>query len=215
MLGSMRTNTHLKLGSWLIAPCVALLAIALWVGEAVSQSGPGFSCVGKLTPTEATICGSSRLASLDRQLNGIFAAVRRRVTTSGWLRDEQRDALLSRSACGANVSCIANWYESRIAQLNSRLALYSNVPSDQPSAPKSVVCIRPVFEQEQQLRAAIDGSEVRTREISDAIIYLRSEFCRSTTRQMSSEGSVSLGDNCYQYWGNLDGERVYWGVCSE
>jgi hypothetical protein len=80
---------------------------------------------------------------------------------------------------------------------------------------KTVICIRPTFAQEMKLRATIDGSSERTKEVADAIIYIRDRFCRTTTEKMVSDTETHVGDNCYQYSGLFRGERVYWGQCLE
>ena len=80
---------------------------------------------------------------------------------------------------------------------------------------KTVICIRPAFAQEMKLRATINGSSERTREVADAIIYIRDRFCRTTTEKMISDTETHIGANCYQYSGLFRGERVYWGQCLE
>jgi len=80
---------------------------------------------------------------------------------------------------------------------------------------KTVICIRPTFAQEMKLRATIDGSSERTKEVADALIYIRDRFCRTTTEKMVSDTETHVGDNCYQYSGLFRGERVYWGQCLE
>lgn len=82
-------------------------------------------------------------------------------------------------------------------------------------AQTTAICIRPIFSQEMKLRSMIDGTANRTREIADAINYLRAEFCRTTGNKMTSDHSTHLGDNCYEYSGLLADERVYWGQCHE
>ena len=79
----------------------------------------------------------------------------------------------------------------------------------------TTICIRPLFEQELKLRASLDGSYAKTKEIGDAINYLRGQFCRSTEENMTSDNRKKVGENCYEYSGMHDGERVYWGQCHD
>jgi hypothetical protein len=117
--------------------------------------------------------------------------------TRGDLSDARREAL---------QSCQRNGLECSISE-----AFCDAVIEQQ----KALICVRPTFEQETKLRAMIDGSDARTREVADAILYIRDRFCRTTTDTMVSDTETHLSDNCYQYSGLFRGERVYWGQCLE
>jgi uncharacterized protein YecT (DUF1311 family) len=82
---------------------------------------PSFDCSKARTPDELEICRNGMLASLDRQLDGLYAAVRDRSNGDRQiaLRDEQRSWLRQRAACLSNDTCLLDTYRSRIAQLRS------------------------------------------------------------------------------------------------
>ncbi|MFO0974738.1 MAG: lysozyme inhibitor LprI family protein [Phycisphaerae bacterium] len=86
-----------------------------------------FSCDGRLTSSERTICGSDELRRLDEHLARVYGrlwdaygdradAERRRLE----LRDEQRTFLSGRDACGPSARCIARAYRGQIAMLSDR-----------------------------------------------------------------------------------------------
>lgn len=83
------------------------------------------------------------------------------------------------------------------------------------NASSVVICIRPVFEQELELRKQIDGSQEKAERIAKAIVYLRNEFCRSISDTPESASSSQIAENCFQYSGTYRGEKVYWGQCHE
>jgi uncharacterized protein YecT (DUF1311 family) len=82
---------------------------------------PSFDCSKARTPDELEICRNGLLASLDRQLNIMYTAVRDRSNGDRQiaLRDEQRSWLRQRAACLGNDACLLDTYRSRIAQLRS------------------------------------------------------------------------------------------------
>ncbi|MFL9825165.1 caspase family protein [Rhodoplanes sp. SY1] len=89
-------------------PAVAALPVA-----------PSFDCTVDTGPNERAICGSARLARLDRDLDTLYRALRARLRPERQtvLRDEQRVWIRQRTACGSDEPCLAAAYESRIAQL--------------------------------------------------------------------------------------------------
>lgn len=78
---------------------------------------------------------------------------------------------------------------------------------------RTLICVRPLFEIERELRDKINGSSVRTREVADAINYLHTEFCRVTEDELAEGNRQIISDNCYQVSGEYRGETVYWGEC--
>jgi uncharacterized protein YecT (DUF1311 family) len=82
---------------------------------------PSFDCGKAHAPDELEICRNGMLASLDRQLDALYAAVRDRSNGDRQiaLRDEQRSWLRQRAACLSNDACLLDTYRSRIAQLRS------------------------------------------------------------------------------------------------
>jgi hypothetical protein len=82
-------------------------------------------------------------------------------------------------------------------------------------AASTLICIHPVFAEEQRLRGSIDGTEERTNEIAEAINYLHAKYCRVIEEELSYDSKEYTADNCFQYTGIFRGERVYWGQCHE
>lgn len=92
-----------------------------------SASGPSFTCRAGLSPSEATICGDSSLASLDSELSHSYQtalhatdakqdAVRRSYLVSmqrQWLKERNKQ-------CGADAACLEEFMKSRIDELDAK-----------------------------------------------------------------------------------------------
>lgn len=91
-------------------------------GGLPANPSPSFDCATNRSVAEIAICGSGRLSHLDRQLDGVYGNIRRRLnrTSQQALRDEQRAWLQRRDGCGGNEACLIEAYETRIAELQSR-----------------------------------------------------------------------------------------------
>jgi hypothetical protein len=79
----------------------------------------------------------------------------------------------------------------------------------------TTICARPLLEQELKLQRLIDGSDERTKEVADAIVYLRSQFCRTTDDALLADSQQHVTENCHQFSGLFRGELVFWGECYE
>jgi hypothetical protein len=86
------------------------------------------------------------------------------------------------------------------------------------------LCLQPVFKEEVRLRANLDGSASKTREVAAAINYLRQKYCRAIEtdgrlpaglQPLDSEDVGNTGGACNLNSGMFRGERVYWGACHE
>jgi uncharacterized protein len=200
--------------SAIVANALGLLVNVTYYSLVFAQSGPAFNCAGKLNASESAICRSSELSFLDQQLSSAYAALLREsvgLSLRSGFQSEQKEWLRQRNSCGSDETCIAAKYNTRIEQLRG-------VAQVSPGAsPRRIVCVRPIFEQEMQLRTKIDGTPKRTQDVAEAIVYLRNEFCRSTTELMTPDQVVPIANaqNCYQNTALLRGERVYWGFCYE
>lgn len=85
-----------------------------------------FDCASdKLSATEKTICADEYLSGADNVLNRRWDAVYTSSTSRSLLKAQQLDWLKQRTSCGADVDCIKQGYQERIAQL-SRLATFSS-----------------------------------------------------------------------------------------
>lgn len=84
---------------------------------------PSFDCGATKLPVEIAICANRRLAELDVELVQVYALAKARMTKqqSDALLETQRQWLRQRNACGGDVSCIENYYVSRIRQLRGFL----------------------------------------------------------------------------------------------
>lgn len=104
---------------------------------------PSFNCMKATRSDEATICGNSELASFDRQLQGLYEAVRDAVAPGDriFLRDTQRFWLQKRNACGTSVNCIAGLYRSRISEL--KILLAGPITTPPPVATRPPTTTRP------------------------------------------------------------------------
>ena len=106
--------------------CVALLIALLSIlpangpafGRVQRASGPSFSCAGRLSPTEALICGDSELGAYDRAI--ALTRVHRRHSSAsniadrlGWLR--------RRNACGQQRGCVLDAYKDRLGDLDAQI----------------------------------------------------------------------------------------------
>ena len=102
----------------------AALALLFQSATVVQGQQPSFNCATDTHPDERTICTSSVLSQLDRQMDALYNAARESVDGERQLllRDAQRNWLRQRAACGANANCIAGLYRTRIAQLQTMLA---------------------------------------------------------------------------------------------
>jgi uncharacterized protein YecT (DUF1311 family) len=113
--------------------CVNLGRVSVTVGACfISLLGsvsdlhaqPSFNCQTDRAPDERTICSSSALSALDREMNDLYFVLRDSLDSVQqiMLRDEQRAWLAQRVACSTNAACISRLYQSRISQLRTRLA---------------------------------------------------------------------------------------------
>jgi uncharacterized protein len=117
---TMPMKTILRTG----LPALALVAILFAAAPAHAADYAPLNCAAAKSPTERTICGNYALGQLEARMATLyewapsFVAMGQR----GDLQDAQRAFLKTREACGANVGCIRNAYEGRIAQLQAVMA---------------------------------------------------------------------------------------------
>ena len=82
---------------------------------------PSFDCRADLNPIERAICGDSGLSARDRMLSETYYRLADSLSSGDRiaLRDQQRDWMRRRNACGSQPHCIAQAYDQRIAQLQA------------------------------------------------------------------------------------------------
>lgn len=79
--------------------------------------GASFDCKLSTNRVERLICTNVQLSSLDEALSEMFLAVVEKTEFPARLRSEQKNWLSRRNSC-ADVSCVRQEYEDRIAQLS-------------------------------------------------------------------------------------------------
>lgn len=78
---------------------------------------PSFNCALAHTVVEGMICGSTKLSAMDSKLASLYEAKLKRTHEPSVLRGKQLAWIRKRNACGANVICLEQSYQERIAQL--------------------------------------------------------------------------------------------------
>jgi uncharacterized protein len=104
------------------AATVVLFGALAFGTPAVAAS---FDCGQASHPDEHAICANRSLSDMDVEMATLFR-VRMELPmlmgSRGAARDEQRDWLVTRSACGSDIGCLTAAYRTRIDQLNSTIA---------------------------------------------------------------------------------------------
>jgi uncharacterized protein len=108
----------MRMTAALIATAIAAVAFA---SPAAAAS---FDCSKAKAPDEIAICANPDISALDSEMGGLWFAYSQipfLMGMSGNRQDEARQFLQTRSACGANVSCLKGAYTQRIATLKQQL----------------------------------------------------------------------------------------------
>ena len=87
---------------------LAFLALLL-LGAAVPSAKPSFSCSGRVSPTEATICADPELAAWDRAIAKIYRLTDR---SDPGIATRQSAWLSKRDRCGAKRTCVLAAYHT-------------------------------------------------------------------------------------------------------
>ncbi|MEY8801992.1 ATP-dependent Clp protease proteolytic subunit [Leisingera sp. XS_AS12] len=79
-------------------------------------NGPSYDCGKAATLTERTICSSRDLWPMDRMMASLYFRFRANMDgpRASEFLNTQREWLKRRNACGANISCLAERYSSRL-----------------------------------------------------------------------------------------------------
>ena len=112
----------------------------------VAMSPPSFDCRTARNADEQAICGNAALAALDRTLSSLYYGLADRLPADARvaLRREEGDWLGRRRACADAVPCIAQAYNTRIAELQQRgSGGYTPPPAPAPMPP---AVVRPGFD---------------------------------------------------------------------
>jgi uncharacterized protein len=100
----------------LLASAALTIVAGLTAAEAAT---PTFGCKGRLNAAERAICGSHRLADLDRRLSRQYWALHAALPRADRkaLRKDQRAWLAVRNGCGDSEYCLESEYLDRMSQL--------------------------------------------------------------------------------------------------
>jgi uncharacterized protein len=105
------------------AAFMASVCLAAHAAVAPAEAA-SFNCAKAKTATEIAICNTPHLSDLDTQmatLYGVRMQIPMLMGAREAARDEQLAFLARRGACGADVACIQQAYQSRIAVLNQTI----------------------------------------------------------------------------------------------
>lgn len=88
----------------------------------MAAATPSFDCRTDTQPVEQAICADSGLSARDRKLSESYYRLADMLPQAERfaLRDQQRDWIRRRNACGSLVPCIAQAYDQRLAQLQAQ-----------------------------------------------------------------------------------------------
>jgi uncharacterized protein len=89
--------------------------------QALAAVTPSFDCTADTKPVEQAICSDTSLSARDRKLSESYYRLADGLSSGERmaLRDQQRDWIRRRNACGNQAPCIAQAYDQRIAQLQA------------------------------------------------------------------------------------------------
>lgn len=120
-----------------------LLAGLLLIGPAAAQVA-SYDCADAASASEHAICASPSLGRKDVVVATYYdLLVHLKPAIAGMayrefddrMRDEQRQFLATRNACGANTSCLEKSYDDRLAVLRKTIDRNAAVVFDDPSHP--------------------------------------------------------------------------------
>lgn len=106
----------------------AALALLAFPGAAEAAS---FDCAKARTTDEIAICSNQTLGERDVEMATLYKVLTHLLAMGGRgaVQDEQTEWLASRGQCGADVACLTQRYDQRIAALNAGLEeVYSRGP---------------------------------------------------------------------------------------
>jgi uncharacterized protein len=103
---------------WLLAALLAATMCAPCAASA-SEYAP-LNCAQAKSATEKTICSNYALGQLEARMATLYGIATSLVAMGrrGAIKDEQREWLKKREACGARVACLTDIYDTRIRALN-------------------------------------------------------------------------------------------------
>jgi uncharacterized protein len=121
---------------------ISALLGGLVLAAPVAAQVASYDCAKASTAVEHAICASPSLGRKDVVVATYYdLLLRLKPAIPGMayrefddhLRDEQRQFLATRDACGASVSCLEKSYDDRLASLRKTFDRYSAVVFDRPA----------------------------------------------------------------------------------
>ncbi len=106
--------------------------------RAVTVEGkPSFDCAKAHSETAQAICGSTNLVQFDLQLAKLFWAKMAKLKGSSAEEERRRqyDWGVARNQCGADIACMEQSYQRRIAELGGQVPVAAAQPSQPSQAP--------------------------------------------------------------------------------
>lgn len=129
--GQGQRHTEAKPGAERLPACLRgdvepwfpiVVGMALFASAAHSVAA-GIDCARAKRPVEQTVCASSELRQSDERLSRAYARLQRAAPGQREaLRAAQLEWLKTRDQCGADPACLDSRYQSRMADLQARLA---------------------------------------------------------------------------------------------
>lgn len=103
---------------------LAIGAAALLL-PASAATAAGFDCAKAASADEHAVCDNPNLSALDSEMTGLWYAYSRvpmLMGESGNRQDQAEAFLARRKACGADVACLTQAYQERIAELQKQIS---------------------------------------------------------------------------------------------
>jgi uncharacterized protein len=165
----------------------------------VAMTPPSFDCRTARNADEMAICGNAALAALDRALSNLYYGLADRLPADARvaLRREEGDWLARRRACADAAPCIAQAYNTRIAELQQR-ASGGYTPPPAPAPMPSAAVVRPSFDcrsaRQPDEIAVCSDSTLAAKDIALTNLYsrLKASLSPDGQRQLSATEAAWL-----------------------
>jgi hypothetical protein len=132
---------------------------------------------------------------------------------TGVVTEDQRSVTLYGNVPVRSPTCKITTYNNNVLTFT----FYDDAPAtnEVANSDSTLICLQPVFSEEQRLKQLINGNHATTLWVAQAINYLRAKYCLQASGTPEHDSSTQVAETCFQYSGIYRGERVYWGGCFE
>jgi len=166
----------------------------------VAVAQPSFDCRIVHNADELAICGNAGLAALDRTLSSLYYGLADRLPTGARvaLRREEEGWIGRRRACGDVVPCIAQAYNTRIAELQQRSSGGGTVAPPVAPGPMPGPVARPSFDcryaRQPDEIAVCNDPALAAKDVALANVYgrVRASLPADAQRQLGAQQAVWL-----------------------